>query len=109
MANGNRGYADHIYQSSFAGYFPADNLQYSCIVVVKNKPLCTVYCGARIAGPVFKELADKLYAINADKDKKTIPAPKKDSSYYLYAGATEDMQQVMKTLEWRYKDSAEYS
>ena len=23
VANGNRGYADHIYQSSFAGYFPA--------------------------------------------------------------------------------------
>ncbi|MDF2187635.1 penicillin-binding protein [Paraflavitalea sp. CAU 1676] len=106
MANGANGYRDHIYQSSFAGYFPADNPQYSCIVVVKNKPFAPVYYGARIAGPVFKELADKLYAINADKDKKTIPAPKKDSSYYLYAGATEDMQQVMKTLEWRYKDSA---
>jgi cell division protein FtsI/penicillin-binding protein 2 len=25
VANGNRGYADKIYQSSFAGYFPADN------------------------------------------------------------------------------------
>src|SRR5690606_25425260 len=28
---------DREYQSSFAGYFPADNPQYSCIVVV-NKP-----------------------------------------------------------------------
>lgn len=107
IANGNRGYADHIYQSSFAGYFPADNPQYSCIVVIKNKPFAPVYYGARIAGPVFKELADKLYALNADKDKKTPPVsvPKKDSSYYLYAGSAEDMQQVMKTLEWRYRDS----
>ena len=108
MANGNRGYADHIYQSSFAGYFPADNPQFSCIVVVKNKPFAPIYYGAKIAGPVFKELADKLYALNADKDKKVqsfIPA-KKDSSYYLYAGATEDMQQVMNTLQWKYKDSA---
>ena len=107
IANGNRGYADHIYQSSFAGYFPADNPQFSCIVVVKNKPFAPVYYGAKIAGPVFKELADKLYALNADKDKKTqpfIPA-KKDSSYYLYAGAAEDMQQVMSTLQWKYRDS----
>jgi cell division protein FtsI (penicillin-binding protein 3) len=108
MANGNRGYADHIYQSSFAGYFPADNPQYSCIVVVRNKPFAKVYYGAKIAGPVFKELADKLYALNADKDKKPPPfsPAKKDSSFYLYAGATEDMQQVMNTLQWKYKDSA---
>lgn len=107
MANGNRGYADQIYQSSFAGYFPADNPQYSCIVVVKNKPRAAVYYGAKIAGPVFKELADKLYALNADKDKKNQPVipVKKDSSYFLYAGATEDMQQVMKTLQWKYRDS----
>lgn len=107
IANGNRGYADHIYQSSFAGYFPADNPQYSCIVVVKNKPFAPVYYGAKIAGPVFKELADKLYALNADKDRKapqSIPV-KKDSSYYLYAGAAEDMQQVMSTLQWKYRDS----
>jgi cell division protein FtsI (penicillin-binding protein 3) len=107
MANGNRGYADQIYQSSFAGYFPADNPQYSCIVVVKNKPRAAVYYGAKIAGPVFKELADKLYALNADKDQKNQPVipVKKDSSYFLYAGATEDMQQVMKTLQWKYRDS----
>ncbi len=107
IANGNRGYADHIYQSSFAGYFPADNPQYSCIVVIKNKPFAPVYYGGKIAGPVFRELADKLYALNADKDK-TIPQfvpAKKDSSYYLYAGAAEDMQQVMSTLQWKYKDS----
>ncbi len=107
MANGNRGYADHIYQSSFAGYFPADNPQYSCIVVVRNKPFARFYYGAKIAGPVFKELADKLYAVNADKDKNVSPysAPKKDSSFYLYAGGAEEMQQVMNTLQWKYKDS----
>jgi cell division protein FtsI (penicillin-binding protein 3) len=108
MANGNRGYADHIYQSSFAGYFPADNPQYSCIVVVKNKPFASVYYGAKIAGPVFKELSDKLYALNADKDSKVQPLDwlKKDSGVYLYAGATNDMRQVMNTLQWKYTDSA---
>jgi cell division protein FtsI (penicillin-binding protein 3) len=106
VANGNRGYADHIYQSSFAGYFPADNPRYSCIVVVKNKPFAHKYYGAAIAGPVFREVADKLYALNADKDK-TIErfAWTKDSSDYLYAGATSDMKSIMKTLQWKYTDS----
>jgi cell division protein FtsI (penicillin-binding protein 3) len=107
MANGNRGYADHIYQSSFAGYFPADNPQYSCIVVIKNKPFAPVYYGAKIAGPVFKEIADKLYAQNADSRRgiKQL-ALRKDSSDYLYAGATEDIKEVMATLKMKYRDSA---
>lgn len=107
MANGNRGYADHIYQSSFAGYFPADNPQYSCIVVVRNKPFAAKYYGAAVAGPVFKELADKLYAVNADKDKNIPPVIlKKDSAAYLYAGATEDLEKIMGTLQWKYRDSS---
>lgn len=107
VANGNRGYADHIHQSSFAGYFPAKNPQYSCIVVVINKPFAVKYYGAAIAGPVFKEIADKLYALNADKDIQ--PAPlrlKKDSTNYFYAGAAEEMRTVMDELQWKYRDSA---
>lgn len=107
MANGKNGYRDHIYQSSFAGYFPADHPQYSCIVVIRNKPFAPVYYGAKIAGPVFKEIADKLYALNADQSRglKQL-ALKKDSSYYLYAGATEDMKEVMEKLKMKYRDSA---
>lgn len=107
MANGNRGYSDHIYQSSFAGYFPADHPQYSCIVVIKNKPFATVYYGAKVAGPVFKEIADKLYAQNIDESRgiKQL-ALKKDSSDYLYAGATEDIKEVLEKLNIKYKDSS---
>ena len=32
VANGNKGYDDKIYQSSFAGYFPADNPQYLSLI-----------------------------------------------------------------------------
>jgi cell division protein FtsI (penicillin-binding protein 3) len=49
------------YQASFVGYFPADNPKYSCIVVV-NSPSDQVYYGNVVAGPVFKEIADKVYA-----------------------------------------------
>ena len=93
VANGNRGYADHIYQSSFAGYFPADNPQYSCIVVIKNKPFAKKYYGAAVAGPVFKEIADKLYALNAEKEQHSFTTRlKKTVRHYFYAGATEDIK-----------------
>ncbi|MCH8903005.1 MAG: transpeptidase family protein [Bacteroidetes bacterium] len=50
-----------IYQASFAGYFPADDPKYSCIVVV-NSPSAGSYYGSKVAAPVFKEIADKIYA-----------------------------------------------
>ncbi len=53
------------YQASFVGYFPADNPKYSCIVVV-NAPSRNVYYGNLVAGPVFKEIADKVYATNLE-------------------------------------------
>lgn len=52
---------DRSYQASFVGYFPADNPLYSCIVVI-NSPSNGVYYGAAVAGPVFKEIAEKVYS-----------------------------------------------
>jgi cell division protein FtsI (penicillin-binding protein 3) len=49
------------YQASFVGFFPADNPKYSCIVVVNNPKKNEVY-GGKVAAPIFKELADKVYA-----------------------------------------------
>ena len=45
------------YQASFAGYFPADNPQYSCVVVVNRPIKSRGYYGNIVAGPVFKEVA----------------------------------------------------
>jgi cell division protein FtsI (penicillin-binding protein 3) len=53
------------YQASFVGYFPADNPLYSCIVVVYNPGKGTYY-GGLIAGPVFKEIAEKVYSSSLD-------------------------------------------
>ncbi len=49
------------YQASFVGYFPADEPLYSAIVVV-NAPSNSVYYGNLVAGPVFKEIADRVYS-----------------------------------------------
>lgn len=59
---GYRGYESKVsHQASFVGYFPADNPKYTCIVVV-NAPSQNVYYGNLVAGPIFKEVADKIYA-----------------------------------------------
>ena len=60
IANATTQYQDKIYQASFVGYFPADNPLYSCIVVINNPK--NGYYGGAIAGPVFAEIANKIYA-----------------------------------------------
>ena len=56
-----KGYYVSEYEASFVGYFPAEEPQYSCIVVV-HKPSIGSYYGADVAAPVFKEIAHKVYA-----------------------------------------------
>ncbi len=50
------------YISTFAGYFPADNPKYSCIVVIHEPDKSVGYYGADVSGPVFKSIAQKVYA-----------------------------------------------
>ncbi|MCB0772244.1 MAG: transpeptidase family protein [Flavobacteriales bacterium] len=49
------------YQASFVGYFPADAPRYTCIIVVSSPSMRGVY-GNVVAGPVFREIADKIYS-----------------------------------------------
>jgi cell division protein FtsI (penicillin-binding protein 3) len=49
------------YISSFAGYFPADNPKYSCIVVIHKPNKNIGYYGATVAAPAFKKIAQKIY------------------------------------------------
>lgn len=61
VADANKGYkANKQYQASFVGYFPADKPKYSMIVVI-NDPKGAYY-GALVSGPVFREVADRIYA-----------------------------------------------
>ena len=67
------------YQGAFAGYFPAENPIYSCIVIV-SKPKTGFY-GGIVAGPVFREIADKMMASNValsepmNERGKPVPSP----------------------------------
>ncbi len=101
VANGKRGYSDKIYQSSFAGYFPADDPQYSIIVVIKNKPHALFFYGASVAGPVFREIADKIYTqkVIQSGDHSYTSLTRKDSTQYHYAGYTSDIKFVAGQLQ----------
>jgi cell division protein FtsI (penicillin-binding protein 3) len=91
------------YQASFVGYFPAENPLYSCIVVV-NAPSNGVYYGNQVAGSVFKEISDKVYATRFFRDYKpvnennmAIAAPEVGNGY------REDINEVLSNLKVRYR------
>ncbi len=99
IAKGRRGYKHQgkvTYSASFAGYFPADDPKYSCIVVVSS-PSNSVYYGNLVAGPIFKEISDKVYATSAEWFRdidggELIDAPQaKSSSRYALAEVLDEL------------------
>lgn len=62
------------HQASFAGFFPADDPAYSCIVVINN-PRGYLYYGSYVAAPAFKEIADKMFAAQMFMSPTAIQEP----------------------------------
>lgn len=56
---------ERTYQASFVGYFPAEKPLYTCIVIISS-PSNGIYYGGLVAGPVFKEIAEKVYSSSVD-------------------------------------------
>ena len=56
------------YTASFVGFFPAENPKYSCIVVLHDFIDTTDenHYGGEIAGPVFREISDKVFAFDSE-------------------------------------------
>lgn len=98
VANGNRGYADKIYQSSFAGYFPANDPQFTCVVVIKNKAHAAKFYGAAVAGPVFREVADKLFAIAVEKQLPIKASLQMDTLMAFKNGQGHEWKEILNTL-----------
>jgi cell division protein FtsI (penicillin-binding protein 3) len=99
VANGSRGYADKVYQSSFAGYFPANNPQYTIVVIIKNKPHATKFYGAEVAGPVWREIADRLYtSYVTQSNQQFAQTQKKDSGSYRYTASASSIQYAITAM-----------
>ncbi len=70
------------YITSFVGYFPAHEPKYSAIVMIKNPRGWHQY-GSSVAAPVFKEIADNIYArdIKLHQPMVTDQQTKKDETF----------------------------
>ena len=106
VADGNIKYNDGVYQATFVGYFPAEQPQYTCIVVVRTKPHAFLHYGGQVAAPVFREIATKLYAMYVEKNSAPNYVTTKDSTGYFYAGYTRDIKNVLSKMDVGYSDSA---
>jgi cell division protein FtsI (penicillin-binding protein 3) len=109
IALNNRGYRQKVsYQASFVGYFPAENPLYSCIVVV-NGPSNGVYYGNIVAGSVFKEISDKVFATRFFRDYRAESKEDKDNKPAVPEagnGLRSDINEVLGELDVRYKKTS---
>ena len=93
MNYGKRGSEKITYRASVAGYFPADKPRYSCIVMITNPQKNRIYGGA-VAGPVFKEIADKVYATLMKGGLQTESLPPAEAGAPASAGYAADISTV---------------
>lgn len=97
VATSSAGYSNGMYLASFVGYFPADNPKFSMIVTFNNPR--NGYYGASVAGPVYKEIAEKVFASQILSNEmledtsgiKNLPAVKN--------GKSEDILRIAEDLE----------
>ncbi len=104
IASGTAGYSSANYVGSFAGYFPADNPRYSCIVVI-NKPVGAYY-GGSVAAPVFKTIADKIYASYLDLNHEALFPFRPFTFPDAGAGNLENKQKLLSGLGINLIDSS---
>ena len=106
---GYKGYESKVsHQASFVGYFPADNPKYTCIVVV-NAPSQNVYYGNLVAGPIFKEVADKVYASSIQIHDELNEKPFLAQSRIPYAkdGSFSDLTKIYSELDIKTSSESE--
>lgn len=98
------------YQASFAGYFPADNPEYTCIVVI-NDPKQGGFYGSEVAAPVFREISDRCYA-----SKIALHLPSNEAEKPAFAGKTlpnfnigykQDFKDALSFFEIQHRDLTE--
>ncbi|GGD45183.1 penicillin-binding protein [Muriicola marianensis] len=86
------------YISTFAGYFPAEDPKYSCIVVIHEPDKSVGYYGADVSGPVFKSIAQKIYANNPMVDEVADLDPFNEVLEDAYESYFEAAQKEIKTI-----------
>jgi cell division protein FtsI (penicillin-binding protein 3) len=98
IADTKYGYTTGRYQASFAGYFPSDAPRYSCIVVISS-PSKSVYYGNVVAGPIFREITDKIYVqdLNMQREDTEFLAESMNTPYSK-SGFKPELESVLEFL-----------
>ena len=65
------GIGRHLYNTTFVGYFPADNPKYTCIVVV-SRARGRFWAAGGVSAPCFRDIAEKVYATRLGVEQDTI-------------------------------------
>lgn len=87
------------YYTSFCGYFPAENPKYSAIVIIDNPKGYRQY-GSDVAAPVFKEIADKIYALDIKMHPPVPDEFEMESGVFpvIQAGLHQDLKMICNEL-----------
>lgn len=104
----NRGYnkGSKIYQSAFMGYFPANDPQYSIGIVIQNSSESKHVYGASVSGPVFREVADRLYANKVANKSLEVTPISNDNDVYKFYGMKKDVNKIFDVFRFQKTDSA---
>jgi cell division protein FtsI (penicillin-binding protein 3) len=89
------------YIASFTGFFPVENPEYSCTVVI-HKPTRNGYYGNIVAAPVFKKIAQKIYTATPEiytVNKITTSYSKLDSHFNRYYKQAQKSYQTMPNVK----------
>lgn len=97
IAMNNAGYNKSSYKGTFVGYFPADNPRYSCIVVINN-PTKGIYYGSAISAPVFREIADRVYAADMEMGLSWADSVKTSHPVHFKGGYGKDMATICRWM-----------
>ncbi|MGA0556891.1 penicillin-binding protein [Larkinella sp. VNQ87] len=86
------------YYTSFIGYFPAEKPKYSIVVVIDTPHGASIdlLYGGSVSAPVFREIADRIYAYDVQMHRPVAIAakPPRQSAKGVKAGFADDIRTI---------------
>lgn len=86
--------------TSFCGYFPADNPQYTCFVMICNIP--NILAAGKTAGGVFKNIAEQVYVANMQIPVVAAKDTIHELTPHIKHGLAKDTRMVLDELNISY-------
>lgn len=91
------GIGRRLYNTTFVGYFPADNPKYTCIVVV-SRARGSFWAAGGVSAPCFRDIAEKIYATRLGVEQDTIGKRNEVSGHNSAIVHIEETSQFLNSL-----------